>query len=85
MNGTNGSAQASAIGRRFRPVGKTIFGKVREVVLEIDKIEVGPGRIPHARLVNLSDPKDTRLISMRALLDHRLYVELKPAPVPPGE
>ena len=75
----------SEIGRRFRPVGKTLFGKVQEIVLQIDKVEVGPGRILHARLVNLGDPKDTRLISMPALLDTRLFVEVKPAPLPPGE
>lgn len=68
------------IGRRFRPVGRTLFGKVQEIVLEIDKIEIGPGRIPHARLINLFDPKDTRLISMPALLDSRLFVEIAAAP-----
>lgn len=68
------------IGRRFRPVGKTLFGKLQDIVLEIDKIEIGPGRIPHARVINLYDRKDVRLISMPALLDARLYVEIKPAP-----
>ena len=68
------------IGRRFRPVGKTLFGRVQDIVLEIVKIEIGPGRIPHARLVNLYDPKDIRVLSMPALLDTRLFVELKPAP-----
>tara|TARA_R110002167_G_scaffold159991_2_gene355767 strand:+ start:1959 stop:2249 length:291 start_codon:yes stop_codon:yes gene_type:complete len=73
------------IGRQYRPVGKTLFGRVQDMVLQIDKIEVGPGRIPHARLVNLGDPKDTRLISAPALLDTRLYVEVKPAPPPAVE
>ncbi len=71
------------IGRRFRPVGRTLFGKMSDIVMEIDKVEVGPGRILHARLVNLGDPKDTRVISMPALLDSRLYVEVKPARQPP--
>ena len=61
------------IGERFRPVGLTSFGAPNSPVFEVSRIRVEGCVMPHAHLVNLSNPADHRLISVDALRDRNLY------------
>ena len=62
------------IGERFRPVGLTSFGDPFTNVFEVHEIRVENCIIPHANLVNLTNPSDRRLISVDALRDRSLYL-----------
>ena len=62
------------IGERFRPVGLTSFGDPFTNVFEVREIRVENCIIPHANLVNLTNPSDRRLISVVALRDRSLYL-----------
>ena len=61
------------IGERFRPVGLTSFGAPSSNVFEVTRIRVEGCVMPHAHLVNLTNPFDHRLISVDALRDRNLY------------
>jgi len=61
------------IGERFRPVGLTSFGAPNSPVFEVSRIRVEGCVMPHAHLVNLTNPFDHRLISVDALRDRNLY------------
>ena len=61
------------IGERFRPVGLTSFGAPSSNVFEVTRIRVEGCGMPHAHLVNLTNPFDHRLISVDALRDRNLY------------
>ena len=62
------------IGERFRPVGLTSFGDPFTNVFEVREIRVENCILPHANLVNLTNPSDRRLISVDALRDMSLYL-----------
>ena len=61
------------IGERFRPVGLTSFGAPSSNVFEVTRIRVEGCVMPHAHLVNITNPCDHRLISVDALRDRNLY------------
>ena len=61
------------IGERFRPVGLTSFGAPNSPVFEVSRIRVEGCVLPHAHLVNITNPSDQRLISVNALRDRKLY------------
>ena len=61
------------IGERFRPVGLTSFGAPNSPVFEVSRIRVEGCVLPHAHLVNITNPSDQRLISVDALRDRNLY------------
>ena len=61
------------IGERFRPVGLTSFGAPNRPVFEVSRIRVEGCVLPHAHLVNITNPSDQRLISVNALRDRNLY------------
>ena len=61
------------IGERFSPVSLTSFGATSSIVFEVRKIRVEGCVMPHAHLVNLTNPFDHRLISVDALRDRNLY------------
>ncbi len=61
------------IGERFRPVGLTSFGAPSSNVFEVSRIRVEGCVLPHAHLVNITNPSDQRLISVNALRDRNLY------------
>lgn len=62
------------IGECFRPVGLTSFGDPFTNVFEVRQIRVENCIIPHADLINLTNPSDRRLISVDALRDRSLYL-----------
>ena len=61
------------IGERFSPVSLTSVGNASSIVLEVRKIRFEGCVVPHAHLVNLTNPFDHRLISVDALRDRNLY------------
>ena len=61
------------IGERFIPVSLTLFGGPSSHVFEVTRIRVEGCIVPHAHLVNLTNPFDHRLISVDALRDRNLY------------
>ena len=61
------------IGERFRPVGLTSFGAPSSNVFEVTRIRVEGCVMPHAHLVNITNPADQKLISVDALRDRNLY------------
>ena len=61
------------IGERFSPVSLTSFGLPNSNVFEVREIRVKGCVMPHAHLVNLTNPFDHRLISVDALRDRNLY------------
>ena len=61
------------IGERFSPVGLTSFGAPSSNVFEVTRIRVEGCVMPHAHLVNITNPSDQRLISVNALRDRNLY------------
>ena len=61
------------IGERFRPMGLTSFGAPNSPVFEVTRIRVEGCVMPHAHLVNITNPSDHRLISVDALRDRNLY------------
>ena len=67
------------IGERFRPMGLTSFGAPSSSVFEVTRIRVEGCILPHAHLVNRTNPFDHRLISVDALRDRNLYQTI-PAP-----
>ena len=61
------------IGERFSPVSLTSFGAPNSPVFEVRQIRVEGCVLPHAHLVNITNPSDQRLISVNALRDRNLY------------
>ena len=61
------------IGERFSPVSLTSFGDTSSIVFEVREIRVKGCVMPHAHLVNITNPGDHRLISVDALRDRNLY------------
>ena len=61
------------IGERFSPVSLTSFGAPSSNVFEVTRIRVEGCVMPHAHLVNITNPSDHRLISVDALRDRNLY------------
>ena len=61
------------IGERFSPVSLTSLGAPSSNVFEVTRIRVEGCVLPHAHLVNLTNPFDHRLISVDALRDRNLY------------
>ena len=61
------------IGERFSPVSLTSFGAPSSIVFEVRQIRVEGCVMPHAHLVNITNPGDHRLISVDALRDRNLY------------
>ena len=61
------------IGERFSPVRLTSFGAPNSPVFEVRQIRVESCVMPHAHLVNITNPGDHRLISVDALRDRNLY------------
>ena len=64
------------IGERFSPVRLTSFGAPNSPVFEVRQIRVEGCVMPHAHLVNITNPGDHRLISVDALRDRNLYLAL---------
>jgi len=62
------------IGERFSPVSLTSFGALSSDVFEVTRIRVEGCVVPHAHLVNLTNPADQKLISVDALRDRNLYL-----------
>ena len=65
------------IGERFRPAGRTAFGSPTGDVFEVSEIRTEGCVVPHALLVNITNPVDHRLISVDALRDHKLYLPVE--------
>ena len=61
------------IGERFSPVSLTSFGAPSSTVFEVRQIRIEGCVMPHAHLVNITNPADQRLISVDALRDRNLY------------
>ena len=61
------------IGERFSPVSLTSFGAPSSTVFEVRQIRIEGCVMPHAILVNITNPADQRLISVDALRDRNLY------------
>ena len=62
------------IGERFSPVSLTSFGGPSSNVFEVTRIRVEGCVMPHAHLVNITNPADQKLISVDALRDRNLYL-----------
>ena len=61
------------IGERFSPVGLTSFSAPSSNVFEVTRIRFEGCVVPHAHLVNITNPADQKLISVDALRDRNLY------------
>ena len=61
------------IGERFSQVSLTSFGAPSSNVFEVTRIRVEGCVMPHAHLVNITNPADQKLISVDALRDRNLY------------
>ena len=62
------------IGERFGPVSLTSFGAPSSTVFEVRQIRFEGCVMPHAHLVNITNPADQKLISVEALRDRDLYL-----------
>jgi hypothetical protein len=62
------------IGERFSTVSLTSLGAPSSKVFEVTRIRVEGCVVPHAHLVNITNPADQKLISVEALRDRNLYL-----------
>ena len=73
------------IGERFRSVRHSAFGHAGGAVFEVGDILIEGCVVPHARLFNVSNPSDRRLISVDALKDTNLYSSVEFQSIAPAE
>ena len=73
------------IGEQFQSAGRTAFGHASGDVFEVRDVRVEGCVVPHAQLVNLANPTDSKLISVDALRDTKLYLSVKIPSVEPDE
>jgi hypothetical protein len=66
-------------GQRY---AQRVAGHHRATVWKVGAIETEVVPVPHARLVNESDPLETRTISCRTLTDRFFYELVADAPAP---
>jgi hypothetical protein len=79
------SAGNVRIGEHFQSAGRTAFGHASGEVFEVHDVRVEGCIVPHAQLVNLTNPTDRKLISVDALRDTKLYLPVKIRNVEPDE
>ena len=61
------------LGQRYRAAGTNGFGRVSRVKWTLVDIIVGTDGLRYARLVQVDDPRERKLVSVNALLDRRLF------------
>jgi hypothetical protein len=79
------SAVDVQIGEHFQSAGRTSFGYASGDVFEVRDVRVEGCVVPHAQLVNLTNPTDRKLISVDALRDTKLYLSVKNGNAEPDE
>lgn len=72
----------SIIVKQGQRYAQRVAGHHRATVWKVGAIETDVAPIPHARLVNESDPLETRTISCRTLADRFFYELVADAPAP---
>lgn len=61
------------LGQRYRAAGTNGFGRVSRVNWILEDVIVGTDGLRYARLVQVDDPRERKLVSVNALLDRRLF------------
>jgi hypothetical protein len=73
------------IGERFRSASRSAYSHAGGAVFEVGDILIEGCVVPHARLFNVSNPSDRRLISVDALKDTNLYLSVEFQSIAPAE
>jgi hypothetical protein len=73
------------IGERFKPAGNSVFGRVGGEVFEVRDVLGGTDALPHAKLFNVANPTEHKLIAVNALWDPKLYLPVEARFIEPDE
>lgn len=73
------------IGERFKPAGNSVFGRSGGEVFEVRDVLSETGTLPHAKLFNVANPTEHKLISVNALRDTKLYLPVEVRNIEPDE
>lgn len=61
------------VGLRFRPVGGGKFGRPASLIWEVSELKTGSDGVAYVRLVRLTQPSESKLVSLNALSSRHLY------------